>query len=786
MRRASTHARLEDMRTRAVPVLVLLVCALVALVGAASRATPTPRPADAPAAEFSATRAASALEPLAGSPRVSGTPKHARARDHLVRELRSLGLDAEILSGVGYVHLPGRALDRTVAARVDSILATRAGGGGQGTVVLATHYDTVVGSPGAADAGIGIATILEVARVVAAEPGARNDLAILITDGEEPGLTGAEAFVRDHANRLRRPIVVVNHEARGGAGRPVTVRTAGEMTAALARTPRPEAESAVAPLFAQAQNNTDFSMFQEAGWRGVDTATLGDSWSYHTPADDLARLDRGSLQLMGDSTLALTRDLLRADLAETDRAPASLPTTLPWGLVGFPVWSVAPLAGLALLLILVAIGWRRARGELTLRGTLAGSALVGFVVVGAALGATACWEIARAVEPGRAAFVGEPGRPLPYLVAELLAAAAVFALVSWFSRRRPGASAVAHGAVLLIASLTLAGAVLLPAVVTWVLIPLLAVAVGLLVTVPLAGGPRAAVLTASLLPGAWAAGAQLSGAFDTGVGAGAPFIGATAGLFLLLVVDPVLGLGPSRRPGADGVEGARPTPIRPSRSMEGESADVVDPAAAKRPARVLSFTVALALTAIALVVPAAATAVAMALDTPVVAPRHEMASVRVDPHTGTATWETTARTSWGVSQNGRTAPADPAAFPAPRLTVVSDRVESAGRHLDLQLTSSRRSPSMTLEVTGARLAGVVVDGVPAPAPAGSTLRVHGLANGRAAVSLTLSDRQDGLSLRLTDHTTDLAHTPGFTDPGAGVLLVRPDVTVSTQLALPNR
>lgn len=179
----------------AATILAIIALAMTALVGVASRATPEPRPLDAPTAEFSASRAIAALAPVAQAPRFPGTTEHARARDHLERGLRESGLDTSIVTGVGYVHLPGRTLETTAASRVDSILATRAGTAPTGTLVIATHYDTVAGSPGAADAGIGLATALEVARAVSAEPARRNDLVVLLTDGEEIGLAGAQAFV---------------------------------------------------------------------------------------------------------------------------------------------------------------------------------------------------------------------------------------------------------------------------------------------------------------------------------------------------------------------------------------------------------------------------------------------------------------------------------------------------------------------------------------------------------------------------------------------------------------
>jgi Zn-dependent M28 family amino/carboxypeptidase len=72
-------------------------------------------------------------------------------------------------------------------------------------VLLTAHYDTVAGSPGAGDDGIGVAVLLETARALSTANAARNTVMILLTDGEETGLLGAEAFVRERTQELGTP-----------------------------------------------------------------------------------------------------------------------------------------------------------------------------------------------------------------------------------------------------------------------------------------------------------------------------------------------------------------------------------------------------------------------------------------------------------------------------------------------------------------------------------------------------------------------------------------------------
>lgn len=77
-----------------------------------------------------------------------------------------------------------------------------------GSIVLGAHYDTTVGSPGADDNGSAIATLLEAARILSAQPAASappKSLKLVFFDQEErqidgSGLLGSLAFTEDLAN----------------------------------------------------------------------------------------------------------------------------------------------------------------------------------------------------------------------------------------------------------------------------------------------------------------------------------------------------------------------------------------------------------------------------------------------------------------------------------------------------------------------------------------------------------------------------------------------------------
>ncbi len=83
-----------------------------------------------------------------------------------------------------------------------NVVAERVGTDPQaGSILVAAHFDTVVGSPGADDNATGVATTLEVAQLLGARSTPRT-LKISLFDQEERGLLGSFAFASD-ANLLQ-------------------------------------------------------------------------------------------------------------------------------------------------------------------------------------------------------------------------------------------------------------------------------------------------------------------------------------------------------------------------------------------------------------------------------------------------------------------------------------------------------------------------------------------------------------------------------------------------------
>jgi acetylornithine deacetylase/succinyl-diaminopimelate desuccinylase-like protein len=103
-------------------------------------------------------------------------------RDYLVSTLSAAGLSVEVQKGLGSRTFGGV----TAAGLVDNVVATLPGYASTGRVVLAAHYDTTFGTPGAADDKSSVAAMLETARALGGEP-SRNDIVMIFTDGEEVG-----------------------------------------------------------------------------------------------------------------------------------------------------------------------------------------------------------------------------------------------------------------------------------------------------------------------------------------------------------------------------------------------------------------------------------------------------------------------------------------------------------------------------------------------------------------------------------------------------------------------
>ncbi len=321
MQLRATAATRQGQSSAVAPLLAAVAwCWVFLLAGMAIFALKAPRalPASASPTEFSAQRALDHVRTMARTPHLTGTNANAEVRQYLVSQLSALGLNPQVFTAVG-IDNDSWAL---VAGRTNDIVGRLSGKASSGAILLMAHYDSVSSGPGAADDASGVAAILEGLRALKTGPQLKNDLIILITDGEEPGLLGAESFVTAHP-WMKDVGLLMNFEARGNYGPSMLFETSSnnavlvnEVTKAA---PYPVGSSLFYSLYKLLPNDTDFTQFRHAGIPGLNFAFGEHFEAYHSRLDTPANLDAASLQHQGSYLVSLVRRFGQMDLGDLKR-----------------------------------------------------------------------------------------------------------------------------------------------------------------------------------------------------------------------------------------------------------------------------------------------------------------------------------------------------------------------------------------------------------------------------------------------------------------------------------
>lgn len=326
---------------RALPLVVAL--ALAGWLAWDACRTPAPLPAQAPATAFSAERAFADIQMIGARPHPTGSPENAGVRDWLAGRMRELGLEVRVQPGEAITVWPGGGEPTADAARIQNVIGVLPGRDRTAPALLVmAHYDSVPGSPGAADDGAGVAAALETARALKASGPPARDVIFLMTDGEEAGLIGARAFFG--SDPLARHVgAVLNMEARGDGGRATMFETGWDDGATIARL-RAEGAAASANsltgyIYAVMPNNTDFTLAKARGLPGMNFAFIGRPFGYHAAASTPSDLDPGALQHMGAQVLAAARDLAGPSALPAKRPDVVYTDLLGQAVVFYPAWA---------------------------------------------------------------------------------------------------------------------------------------------------------------------------------------------------------------------------------------------------------------------------------------------------------------------------------------------------------------------------------------------------------------------------------------------------------------
>jgi hypothetical protein len=353
-----------------------------------------PRPSD-----FAPERARAHVERLGGAigSRPIGSAANAAARSYLIEQLRGVGLSTRVQSAVATSRYG-------VSGRVHNVIASLDGRRRE-AIALVAHYDSIAGGSGSEDDAFGTAVVVEAARVLANRSDRHWSLLVLLTDGEEEGLLGAEAAVGDSEVRARTR-VVLNLEAMGG-GSPVMLFEAspdnGWLVDVWARSaPRPRGGSYSDEIYRRMPNDTDFSVFRRAGIPGLNFAAVGESYSYHTTLERPDRVTTTALAEAGATAVAIVDALEREDITRRTGDRSTYFDVLGVMAVSWHSAIDAPLAALTMFLGAIAAVraartlWRldRLRGVLL---TIAWSATGVLAVAGAVVGSLALLRAVREV-----------------------------------------------------------------------------------------------------------------------------------------------------------------------------------------------------------------------------------------------------------------------------------------------------------------------------------------------------------------------------------------------------
>jgi len=421
----TTQARFRRILSGVAVLAAVLAFSLLALH------PPHGKSASAPETEFSAARALDVLHRVLtdDTPHPLGSSANDAVRVRIMAELGRLGYQP-------VVHTGFACSNTGTCATVNNVLARLEGTQPGGAVLLAAHYDSVPAGPGDSDDGVGVASVLEIARALKAMPPPRHSIILLLDDGEEAGLLGARAFV-DSDPWAKDVRAAVNLDDRGTSGPSLMYQTGKNNDWAVRLYSRNAihhlASSVFYTVYKLLPNDTDFTVFKNAGYEGLNFAFIGHAALYHTPLDNSANLSVASLQDQGANGLASIVALANANLSPAPDADAVYFDLFGHKIVHWPgPWTLA-MAILAALLLAGQVAWLFYAKRLTLWELIWG--FIGWVALFVGVG------IAGLVLRGILAFAGAlpvqwVAHPLPAEIAfALLGIAATIAVESIVARR---------------------------------------------------------------------------------------------------------------------------------------------------------------------------------------------------------------------------------------------------------------------------------------------------------------------------------------------------------------
>ncbi len=300
--------------------------------------------------DFNLESTISHLEEIAKDAHPIGTSEHKRVHDYIASEATKMGYNVQLDTLVDHQNYWGY---HTITD-IHNIIITKIGTNPKGTIAFAAHYDSQPNTPGAADDAAPIATMLSIMETIK-DKSYENDIAFIITDGEETGLSGASLFTQ--LNPLAPKIeFLFNFEARGNSGpllgfEPNTKNNfTMDMYLDLEYS---MASSLMYDVYRLMPNDTDFTHFKKLDIGGISMAITEGFVNYHSMTDTPENIDKSSLYHYGKIITQLI-DKLGNDSLEADHSyDMTYFNTIGYHSVQYkPIWNLILLILSILLFVL--------------------------------------------------------------------------------------------------------------------------------------------------------------------------------------------------------------------------------------------------------------------------------------------------------------------------------------------------------------------------------------------------------------------------------------------------
>jgi carboxypeptidase Q len=237
----------------------------------------------------------------------------AKAVPTVVMRNEDYGRISRVLAGGTAVELELNIVNRTYpeGSTAYNVVAEIPGSDkAQEVVMLGGHIDSWHSATGATDNAIGSATMLEAIRILQAigvKP--RRTIRVALWSGEEQGLLGSQAYVRDHFGMVENPkpehanfAGYFNIDSGTGRARGASVFGPPEAAAILREATKSFADNGffgVNATTSRRRGGTDSTSFNEAGLPGIgiqqDPIEYG-SHTWHTNLDTYERIIEGDAQ----------------------------------------------------------------------------------------------------------------------------------------------------------------------------------------------------------------------------------------------------------------------------------------------------------------------------------------------------------------------------------------------------------------------------------------------------------------------------------------------------------